>query len=182
MALTDKLTAIANAVRGKTGGNTQLTLPQIAEEISKKLSGNSVSFISTMEDNVSTSGYATLLEQNEQNTVLNRLLTDHRNDANFTITVTALNQLPDITNNYRRLWISSNKKLLEDNGTACFSLLATEKNGALTFSPSASKPTSGGSIVVYSNGRIGVYANSGGRIGAGDYLISCSWAEAESEV
>jgi hypothetical protein len=123
-----------------------------------------------------------LLEQNEQNMALNQLLTAHRNDENFTISVTPLSQIPDSTNGYRRLWISSNKKLLEDNGTACFSLLATEKNGALTFSPSASKPTSSGSVIVYSNGRVGVYANGSGRLGAGNYLITCSWAEAESEV
>ena len=33
MALTDKLTAIANAIRGKTGGTEELTLDQMAMEI-----------------------------------------------------------------------------------------------------------------------------------------------------
>lgn len=33
MALTDKLTAIANAIRAKTGGSAPLTLPQMATEI-----------------------------------------------------------------------------------------------------------------------------------------------------
>lgn len=159
-----------------------MTLPQIAEEISKKLSGNSVSFISTVENSVSTSGSVMLLERNNQNAALNQLLSAHRNDTNFTIMVIPLSQIPDSTNGYRRLWISSNKKLLNNNETGCFSLLIIEKNGVLTFTPSAGKPTSDGSITVYAVGSVGVYANSSGRIGAGDYLISCSWAEAESEV
>lgn len=41
MALTDKLTAIADALRAKTGGTAQLTLDQIASEISGLSTGGS---------------------------------------------------------------------------------------------------------------------------------------------
>ena len=39
MALTDKLTAIANAIRTKTGGTDSLTLDQMASEIDNIQSG-----------------------------------------------------------------------------------------------------------------------------------------------
>ena len=42
MALTDKLTAIANAIRTKTGGTNSLTLDQMASEISNIQSGGAI--------------------------------------------------------------------------------------------------------------------------------------------
>ena len=182
MALTDKLTAIANAIRGKTGGAAELTLPQMAEEIEAKLSGKSVSFVVNVPTTVSTSGTYTIFEANDQNALLNELLAAHRSDSNFTIAITPLSAVPDQTNGFRRLWIASNSQLFTDGGIACCSSVVTEKAAVLTITAAANKPTGSGSVSVSNVGAIGVYANSSGRIGAGDYLISCSWAEAESEV
>lgn len=46
MALTDKLTAIADAIREKTGGEDKLTLEQMAEEIANIQVGADLSAVS----------------------------------------------------------------------------------------------------------------------------------------
>ena len=50
MALTDKLTAIANAIRGKTGGTEAMTLDQMATEIAGIETGGGTDYLAARID------------------------------------------------------------------------------------------------------------------------------------
>ena len=158
MALTDKLTAIANAIRGKTGGAAELTLSEMASEITDKLSGNSLS-LTVIVAQTSTQEL-TVLEANSANAAVNSLLLAHRNDSTFAITFVALDAVPDASHGFRRfIYVST-----------AFSVLTVENNSEKTYSTA-----SGTSVRVGDNGQVTVYANSGGRIGAGSYRLTFSW-------
>ena len=172
MALTDKLTAIANAIRSKTGGSGSLNLAQMATEIA----GLPNAFVTT-----------TTLSTHQSTDVPLCTLPDnvyaHRNDNNFTVAV--MNTTPTELVNYDDYnGIATNMPNLPTSGSYPIYGHINRKNsntsvsnGTIFYPPNSTDNTSslGGNGKIWLNGKVLTYKPIGYFLGAGTIKIIVTW-------
>lgn len=169
MALTEKLTAIADAIRAQTGGSEQLTLTQMAEEITEKLSGNCKCVVVTIAKN-KTSRFTAISGDSE--------LATHYNEPTLWAAYIALGvaQIPSGTS-YRLYSIASNSPIAVRNTSEMVYAYGGRSDGTTLNATIGNSAMSGdaSNIGVTSAGDLTIYANAAAPIPAGNFLIAFGW-------
>ena len=168
MALTDKLTAIGNAIRAKTGGSSQLTLAQMATEISNIPTGSTNCKCQKV----------TVATDKTDRIVLTSADSDiaaHRTDNNFYVGIVPL--FPYSSGLSIRGGINTNRNLIEDTNNPIYGfLMRITGSGSNSFAfITKSATTAGGEISTTANGEIFFYATTTYVLRAGDYLVVSGW-------
>lgn len=170
MALTSKITAIANAVRGKTGGSAVMTLPQIASEIANKLSGNCKCFSYTLSQ-AQTSTFDVTGEVAE--------LAAHVNDTTLWAAFIPLGIYGnDSSVSYRRFVLISNSLMFNSSGNEEYGICMRSAEGSTSSGAYTTKPLNDTTNVIMrvsSNGVLSVVSDSTKPYPAGDYLVMYGW-------
>lgn len=175
MALTDKLTAIANAIRAKTGGSSTLTLPQMASAVGT-LSGNCKCFTIEVSEK-QTALFAVTGEISE--------LAAHFNTATLWAGFLPLS-LTDSEpagedESCRRFGFASNSPLFTTykNGAdeAQYGIRYASKSGSAANGAYTPNPLNGNSMVmrVSSAGVLSIYADAAKPVPPGSYLVMYGW-------
>lgn len=168
MALTDKLTAIADAIRSKTGGTGNLTLPQMASEISQKLSGNCKCFVYTASASVTS---ATALNTADAQ------LAAHYNDSALLIALLPISNISEVNPSVKGV-LTGNRILYSDGSDTRYGLIFRSTATATTLTYiKVPVSNSASAMNVSSSGVITFTPPSGTPLAAGDYLVVYGWHE-----
>lgn len=198
MALTDKLSAIADAIRAKTGKAGKLTLPQMVTEISSIPAGitpsGSLTILSNGTYDVTDKATAvvsvplgstnckcvqvTVAEEKTEKFFMTSADPDiaaHRSDENFYAGIIPL--FPYSSGPSIRGGINTNHNLIENAGNPVYGfLMRTNSSGSNSFAFITKGATAaGGEISTTASGEIFFYASSTYRLTAGNYLVFCGW-------
>lgn len=170
MALTDKLTAIADAIRAKTGGSSALTLTQMAAEIASI--GTEPLNAKCMIVNVAADQSARQVTWNAQG---DDDIAAHRNDSSFSVGIIAMNAVS--SSSTRAVFVTNSRQHQTVDGYGVYLRSSSSGLAAASVSkqPSASQESTAGTVSVDSSGVITTYASSTYPIRAGDYLVVCAW-------
>ena len=196
MALTDKLTAIGNAIRNKTGGSSQLSLTEMATAISNIQTGI------TPSGSINISQNGTYDVTNKANAVVavpfnskcfsvnisetqtgeislnpngDSDIAAHYTDNSFCVALFRLGEANELS----ALCIVEGNVNLRTGATAYGVLLRASSDGTamatLTKAVSAASTRTGGTLTVDSSGVVSVYASNTIKLAAGNYIVVCGW-------
>ena len=166
MALTNKLTAIADAIRAKTGGTSPLTLPEMATAISAIPTGanNCKCFTVTVSADDSDSKHIL--------TDADAYIAAHRNDNSFYVGI-----VPNFAYNSGLSFRGGvNTNIALTDSTTCGFLFRTNSSGSNSFAFITKKPTvSSTDIGVTDDGKLFVYTTTTLVLRTGCYTVFCGW-------
>lgn len=196
MALTDKLTAIGNAIRNKTGGSSQLSLTEMATAISNIQTGITPSGSINISQNgtydVTNKASAVVavplnskcFSVNISETQTGEISLNPNGDSDIAAHYTdnsfcaALFRLGE-ANELSSLCIIEGNTNLRTGTTAYGILLRASGDGVamatLTKAVSAPSTRTGGTLTVDSSGVVSVYASNTIKLAAGNYIAVCGW-------
>ena len=170
MALTDKLTDIADAIRAKTGTSAALSLTQMAQAVQSITLGsaNSRCFLKTLAADAS----GTQVEMNPDG---DAAIAAHKSDSSFTVGVIALGITSSAS--FRCAVVGNNS--LHSAITVYGVYLRSSSSGVsgmyMTAPVNSSPDNSPGNVTVDSNGVVRVFASSAYPLKAGSYICVCGW-------
>ena len=172
MALTDKLTDIADAIRAKTGTSAALSLTQMAQAVQSITLGsaNSRCFLKTLSADAS----GTQVEMNPDG---DAAIAAHKSDSSFTVGVIALGITSSAS--FRCAVVGNNSLHSATSSTVYGVYLRSSSSGVsgmyMTAPVNSSPDNSPGNVTVDSNGVIRVFASSSYVLKAGSYICVCGW-------
>ncbi len=180
MALTDWFTAIADAIRLKTGKAAKLTFPEMVAEINSL--GSSVNaYIAIKELSTHQSGSVPLVSLPDS-------VYEHVNDDDFSVTL--INLTPEDLQNYDEFIVSViNNPDSPKQGSYPIYGIGARKNsatsagtGVIYYPPNSvdSNTSIGGMSKIWLNGKVLTYNSCGYFLGAGKLKIIVSWSDQPS--